>query len=102
MSDIVKIENGVLTKESKALLITLYEVSKKAQEQYDAYKDALLKAMEENGIKKIETDDVVINYIEPTEMESFDKKAFRKDHSDLYDEYVSFNPVKSKIRVTIK
>ena len=58
--------------------------------------------MEKKGIKKIESEELLINYIESTDRETFDKKAFQKEHADLFDEYVTMKPVKSSIRVKVK
>lgn len=68
----------------------------------DAIKKTILEEMEKNGIIKIETDDVVITYIASTERETFDSKTFRKDHSDLYDDYIKMSPVKASIKIKVK
>ena len=33
--------------------------------------------------------------------ETFDSKTFRKDHPDLYDEYVSISMVKASVRMKV-
>jgi hypothetical protein len=58
--------------------------------------------MEAKGIIGIDTDELKITYIAPTDREKFDSKQFRSDHSELYDEYVSMIPVKSSIRIKVK
>lgn len=102
MANIVKIENGELSQESKKWLIALEKQRKLINDEYDNFKAELLKAMEENGIVKIENEDLIISYIASGEKETFDSKSFKKDHSEMYDKYVKFTPVKSSIRIKVK
>ena len=64
-----------------------------------AQKSAILREMQVKGVIKIETDEMTISYIAPTDRESFDAKEFRKDCPQLYDEYVRLSPVKASIRI---
>ena len=102
MANIVKIENGELSQESKKWLIALEKQRKLINDEYDSFKAELLKAMEENGVVKIENEDLIISYIASGEKETFDSKSFKKDHSEMYDQYVKFTPVKSSIRIKVK
>lgn len=102
MANIVKIENGELSQESKKWLIALEKQRKLINDEYDSFKTELLKAMEENGVVKIENEDLIISYIASGEKETFDSKSFKKDHSEMYDKYVKFTPVKSSIRIKVK
>lgn len=102
MANIVKIENGELSQESKKWLIALEKQRKLINDEYDNFKTELLKAMEENGVVKIENEDLIISYIASGEKETFDSKSFKKDHSEMYDKYVKFTPVKSSIRIKVK
>ena len=58
--------------------------------------------MEQNNIIKLETDELAITYVAPTDRESFDSKSFKADHQDLYDEYVKMSSVKSSVRLKVK
>ena len=58
--------------------------------------------MEKKNLIKIETDDIAITYVAPTDRETFDSKTFRQNYSDLYDEYVKLSPVKSCIKIKVK
>ena len=102
MANIVKMENGELSQESKKWLIALEKQRKLINDEYDSFKAELLKAMEENGVVKIENEDLIISYIASGEKETFDSKSFKKDHSEMYDQYVKFTPVKSSIRIKVK
>ena len=83
MANIVKIENGELSQESKKWLIALEKQRKLINDEYDNFKTELLKAMEENGVVKIENEDWINSYIESGEKETFDRKSFKKDHSEI-------------------
>ena len=97
------IENGaVLTGTTTDLIIDIDRQEKAIKKAKEEVWNALKEEMEKKGVKKIESDELLINYIASTDRETFDKKAFQKEHADLYDEYVEMKPVKSSIRVKVK
>lgn len=65
---------------------------------------ALLKAMEENGIKKHEDDLVRITYVAPTERESLDTKAVKEllKENGLLEMYTKKTVTNASVRVTFK
>ena len=65
-------------------------------------KEKLLAEMEKHGILKIETDELLINYVAPYSKETFDSKALRKDNPDLYDQYVKIGTVSGSVRMKLK
>lgn len=104
MENLIKIKNDVAFLDGDiSARIALFESQVKAiKEKEEKLKKAILSEMESKGILKVETDDLVIRYVESTEREKFDSKSFRKEHPDLFDEYVSMIPVKSSIRIKVK
>lgn len=102
--EMLEIKNNVavLNDNIRKELIAIEEEAKRIKEIQDTYKKAILEEMESKNIIKIETDDISINYIAPTDRETFDSKHFREEHQDLYDEYIKMTPVKSSIRIKIK
>ena len=97
------IEDGaILTGTTTDLIIDLDKQEKAIKKAKEEVWNALKEEMEKKGIKKIESDELLINYIESTDRETFDKKAFQKEHADLYDSYITMKPVKSSIRVKVK
>ncbi len=102
--ELLTIKNGsVLLDPSASYSIAEYERAMKVLKfKEDELKEKIRAEMEAKGIVKVETDDLVINYIAPTERESFDSKSFRKEYPDIYDEFVKFTPVKSSIRLKVK
>ena len=97
------IEDGaVLTGTTTDLIIDIDRQEKAIKKAKEEVWNALKEEMEKKGVKKIESDELLINYIASTDRETFDKKAFQKEHADLFDEYVTMNPVKASIRVKVK
>lgn len=102
MNDIIKIENGHLAAQTVEYIRAIEARMKKEKEEYDSFKAELLKTMEQNGVVKIDTDEVLINYVAATNRETFDSKAFKADMPDLYNEYVKFSEVKPSVRIKVK
>ena len=103
MDYIQVIEDGaILTGTTTDLIIDLDKQEKAIKKAKEEVWNALREEMEKKGIKKIESDELLINYIASTDRETFDKKAFQTDHADLFDEYVTMKPVKASIRVKVK
>lgn len=102
--ELIKIENNVpvLDKEIAYQIAEFERKAKFIEEQEKRLKSAILTEMEAKGIIGIDTDELKITYVAPTDREKFDSKQFRSDHSELYDEYVSMIPVKSSIRIKVK
>lgn len=75
---------------------------KSIKEKEEALKKAILDEMEASGVVKLDTEELTITYIPPTDRERFDAKTFREDSPRLYDRYVSFIPVKASIRIRVK
>lgn len=97
MNELIKFENGHLAKKAVEYIRAVESRMKKEKEDYDAFKRELLKAMEDNGIKKIDTDTVTVSYIGATTRETF-----KADLPELYDVYTKFSDVSPSIRIKVK
>jgi hypothetical protein len=104
MNDLITITNGIAVLDSDiASRIADFERKlKDIKEAEDKLKQGVLEEMQEKGILKIETEEMTISYIAPTDRETFDSKRFRADHEDLFDEYVRMSPVKASVRIKVK
>jgi len=104
MESLIKIEGGIV-EASEELVKAALEI-KFLEEKLKAKKDALtltlLEEMRDNEIKRVETPDVIISYVDESERETFDSKKFREDYPDMYDEYVRFSKVKASVRIKAK
>lgn len=102
--ELIKIENGleVATQQLIDEALEIKYLEEKLKVKKESLTLSLLEEMRDKGIKKIETPDVIISYIEESERETLDSKRFRTENPDLYDEYVKFTPVKASIRIKAK
>ncbi len=104
MDNLITLDNGLaLLEPTISMAIATYERKlKELKTAEDDLKKMILAEMESKSIIKIDTPELTISYIAPTDRESFDSKTFKKDHADLYDDYVKMTPVKSSIRIKVK
>ena len=77
-------------------------VMKKQEEKIKDFKEQILKAMEENGIKKFENDWIQIVYKSPTSKNTLDSKMLKSKYPKIADECTKSSPVKSSITITLK
>lgn len=95
-------ENEVMINpDTVAAIIRLENQAKRLADEQKAFRQAILEEMEEKGIRKVEAPGLTITYIDATDREQFDKKAFRSEHPDMYDNYITMTPVKSSVRVKV-
>ena len=80
----------------KEFQITKQEMDNQEKE----IKQAIQKAMEENGIKSFENDDVKISYVAPTQRVSVDTAKMKEE--GIYDLYTKTSEVKASVRFTYK
>ena len=102
MNDLILIEKGEITPQAVDYITAIETQMKALKEQYDAFKAELLKAMEQNGIIKLESENLTINYVAGATRETFDSKQFKADMPDLYNEYVKFSKVKPSVRIKVE
>ena len=102
MREIVKVENGIIQVAEEAMnLLHDFQVKKAEMEmQEKEFKQAILTAMEENGIKSFENDFVKITFVPTSTRDSVDTKALKED--GLYDLYKKTSIVASQVRLTWK
>lgn len=99
---IIEQNTALLNPEVSSKLAEFERMAKEIKAKQDELKQRILEEMESNGILKIETDELLINYIAPSSRETFDSKALRKDNPDLYDEYIKISPVSASVRIKLK
>lgn len=92
-------ENG--TPDTLALenLIALDSECKRLDKSLKDLKGKLKEYMEENKIKKIDTKNGAITFIESSEDVRFSSKDFKADYPDLYNQYSKLSPKASSIRI---
>ena len=100
--ELVKVENGsiVVAEDVLQQCHELQMVKARLELEEKKVKEALLKAMEDNGIKSFENDFVKITYKAPTTRKSIDSNALKEQ--GLYEAFVKESPVKSSVVLTWK
>lgn len=103
MDELIVYENNTaLLNPAVSIKLAEFErMVKDVKEKQDELKQRILDEMESKGIVSIKTPELTISYVAPTTRETFDSKTFRKDHPDLYDEYVNISMVKSSVRMKV-
>lgn len=76
--------------------------AKEIKEKEEELKAILLKAMEDNNIKKWENDVLTISYIAPTTRNSIDSTKLKKEMPEVAEKYTKTSNVKSSIRIKLK
>lgn len=102
MNDIILTSDNLLPRTSENQIAKVIKQLAELKEKEKALKEALLSEMEKRNIKKLDTPKLTITYVEATTKETFDTKAFRKDHGDLYDEYANISDVKAYVKIGVK
>lgn len=103
MNDILYVGQQIILAPEISLQLAEFERKlKEIKEQEETIKQKILEAMEENNVVKLDTPDLSITYIAPTDRETFDTKTFRSENPEVYDAYVKMTPVKSTIRIKLK
>lgn len=94
--------NGELSAETSLKIAEFERQVKEIKKQEDELKKAILAEMENKGIIKLDTPDLAITYVAPTNRETLDTKALKEELPDIYDTYVKISPVKPSIRIRLK
>lgn len=99
------IKNGdeyALAPQTNNQLILLETQIEELTQKRDGMRKLIMQAMQEEGIYKMENDEVSITYLAETERETFDSKRFREEHANLYHLYTKTSKVNPSIRVKVK
>lgn len=75
---------------------------KEFDKAYKKMKSMLLDGMETYGIKKADTDDLLITYVAPTERIGIDTDKLWAEYSDVAFECQKFSSVKSGVKITVR
>lgn len=102
--DLIKLygEAAILDGTTAKHIAEFERMAKEIKVKEDALKKAILEEMESKGLIKLDTDELVISYVAPTDRETLDTKTLKEELPDIYDTYVKISPVKSSIRIKLK
>jgi ATP-dependent protease HslVU (ClpYQ) peptidase subunit len=77
-------------------------MAKEIKAKEDELKKAILEEMQDKGLIKLETDELVISFVSGTTRETLNTKSLKEELPDIYDTYVDIKPVKPSIRIKLK
>ena len=101
MNQLVKVNNNeILVNQETINILKAFEVKSRDGHIRKELKQAMLQAMEQQGIKSFENDDIRITYIAETTRKTVDTKALKEQ--DLYDKFTKESKVKANVRLEFK
>lgn len=88
--------------EAEQIIIKAKEEQKRAEETQKEVYNAILKAMEEQGVKTYETDTMKITYVAPAKRVTLDTARLRKENPLVAKAYEKESEIKASLRITLK
>lgn len=88
--------------ENEESLVALGKTIKRLQEEFDSIKSSLFEKMQESGEGSIDTGKVLYTITKASTRSTFNSKAFKKDHADMYEQYISTTEIGENIKITIR
>lgn len=88
--------------EVETLIKSIEEQKKKAEEQAQELRSALMEAMEKNGVKTFENDRIRITYVEATTRTSIDSTKLKKEMPEIAEKYAKTSQVKATLKITLR
>lgn len=96
-------DGNIIISEQAVEKIRAVEVQhKEFEKQYKKLKATILSGMEEYGIKKFDSDELLITYVEPTERVGIDNDKLWSEYKDIAFKCQKDIQVKSSVRITVR
>lgn len=104
MSNIMTMHDGlaVIAEEVINQIIAVENQKKEIESKQKQLKDELLLAMEQNGVKSIDNEQLKISYIAPKKQSRFDTKSLQKEMPEIYEAYLKESDVSASVRITVR
>jgi hypothetical protein len=93
IAEIVRIETYIKT---------LDEQKKQAEAEMAEFKEKLISAMEEKGVKSMDMGTLKITYIAPNTRESIDTTKLKKELPEIAEKYKKCIATKASVRITVR
>ena len=88
--------------EAEQIIVKAKEEQKRAEETQKEVYEAILKAMEEQGVKTYETDTMKITYVAPVKRVTLDTARLKKENPLMAKAYEKETETKASLRITLK
>ncbi len=93
---------AILDVETAGKIADFEKMAKEIKAKEDELKKAILEEMQDKGLIKLETDELVISFVSGTTRETLNTKSLKEELPDIYDTYVDIKSVKPSIRIKLK
>lgn len=87
---------------AERIILIMNESLKQAEQNAKAIREAIMKAMAENGVKTFENERMKITYVEPSQRSTIDSARLKKEDPELAKRYEKTTTTKASLRITIK
>lgn len=88
--------------EVESLIKQIEEQKKAAEAQATELREALMAAMEANGVTSFENERIKLTYVAPTTRTAIDSARLKKELPDVAKAYTKTSNVKASLRITLK
>ena len=93
LAEIVRIETFIKT---------LEEQKKRAEAEMAKFKEKLISAMEERGVKSMDMGNIKITYIAPSCRETIDSKKLKAEYPEIAEKLKKSTKTKASVRITVR
>lgn len=102
--ELIKLKDNlaILDVETAGKIADFEKMAKEIKAKEDELKKAILEEMQDKGLIKLETDELVISFVSGTTRETLNTKSLKEELPDIYDTYVDIKSVKPSIRIKLK
>ena len=101
MNEIMLTSDNLMPIETQNKILSIEKQLTELKKAEELLKSALLEEMTKRNIKKIETERLVITYVDESTRETFDSKRFKEEHKVMYDQYARISPTKAYIKIGV-
>ena len=90
-----------ISEQEEVIIALKREIDRREAEKQEAL-DILKARMEESGLKKLETQNLLLTLVAESESATFDSKRFKEEHPELAEQYAKKVVRKSYVKITLR
>ena len=90
-----------ISEQEEVIIALKKEIDRREAEKQEAL-DILKARMEESGLKKLETQNLLLTLVAESESATFDSKRFKEEHPELAEQYAKKVVRKSYVKITLR
>lgn len=83
-------------------IMEIEQTAKSYEEKAKQLREGLKAEMEKSGVKKWETDNIVVTYVNATERKGIDTTKLKEEQPSIYEQYSKVTNVNSTIKIKLK